>query len=462
MKQLVLAVLVVGVLLVGGVANAAITATRDSADFDTKSWEGGSVPAPVWGDLSDWSASGGNYLMVQDGTDGVAGSGGAFSSAAGWTAEWRMKLDPANLPTSFDVAGRAAMNVLLVDDSTSAGHFQVLAMGRNNAGQFVVFDNVAGNALLFKGGLLEDFHTVRLAVEGSGGDDEIKLYVDGVEVASPAGAVNGSYNRQWFGDEGAVVSSGTAIVDYFRYDTTGAYAPVPIPWPTKHSIDFDTKNWEGNSVPAPVLGDLSDWSASGGNYVMVQDGTDGMAGSGGAFSFFTGWTAEWRMKLDPANLPTHYPNARAAMDVHLADDSDLAGHFQILCMGRNLAGEFVVFDLWGTTLLFAGGLLDEFHTVRLAVGGGVNGDIKLYVDGAEVTAPTGGVNAGYNRQWFGDEGAVVSSGTAIVDYFRYDTTGAYAIPVPGPATVVLLALGSLLVLFRKRGDRRLNYTQRHK
>ena len=438
MKHLVMAMLAVGVLLVGGVANAAITTTKDSADFNTKNWEGNSVPAPVWGSLSDWTASGGNYVMVQDGTDAVAGSGGAFSSATGWTAEWRIKLDSGNFPTSYDVTPRAAMNVHLADESTLASHWQNPCMGRDNAGRHVVFDGIAGNTVLYRAGDATEFITVRVAVEGSGGDDEVKLYVNGVEVASPAGAVNGSYNRQWFGDEGAVVSSGTAIVDYFRYDTTGAYAPIPEPWPTKHSIDFNTKNWEGDSVPGAVLGNLSDWSVSDGNYVMVQDGTDGMAGSGGAFTFYTGWTAEWRMKLDPGNLPGVYTTARAAMDVHLADDSTLPGHFQILCMGWNVANEFVVFDLWGTTLLFAGGPLDEFHTVRLAVGAGLNGDIKLFVDGVEATTPGGGTNASYNRQWFGDEGAVVSSGTAIVDYFRYDTTGAYGIPPPPSGTMILV------------------------
>jgi len=221
------------VLAVGGAAHAAITTTKDSADFNTRNWEGDSVPGALWGDLSDWSVSGGNYVMTQDGVDGVAGSSGAFNSVTGWTAEWRMKLDPGNLPTSYDVAPRAAMVVHLADESTSAGHFQVLAMGRNDAGEFVVFDNVSGNTLLFEGGRLDEFHAVRLAMKGIGGDSEIRLYVDDVEVTAPTGAVNVGYNRQWFGDEGAVVSSGTAIVDYFRYDTTGAYA---IPGPTQSTV----------------------------------------------------------------------------------------------------------------------------------------------------------------------------------------------------------------------------------
>ena len=217
-----------------GTVDAAITTTKDSADFNTKSWEGDVVPPIIYGvDLNDWSVDGGgNYVIVQDGMPGMAGASGAFSAATGWTAEWRMKLDPDNLPSPYAVVGgRAALNLHLADDSTTAGHFQVPAMGLNTAGKFVVFDNADNNTLLYHGGDINEFHTVRLAVEGTGGDNEIKLYVDGLEMITPAGTTNDSYNRQWFGDEGVVVTSGTAIVDYFRYDTTGAFAPVPIPVP---------------------------------------------------------------------------------------------------------------------------------------------------------------------------------------------------------------------------------------
>ena len=223
---------VVTVLLASGMcgtASAAIINTKDSADFNTLSWEGDSVPAAIYGIVAspEWTSDGSNNVIVQDGAAGMAGSSGAFSAANGWTAEWRMKLDVNNLPATV-LDGRAALNVHLADDSATAGHFQVLAMGRNPANEFVVFDNLAGNTIHFEGGDALQFHTVRLAVEGTGGANEIKLYVDGVEVTSPVGAA-GPHNRQWWGDEGAVVSSGTAIVDYFRYDTTGAFAPIPEP-----------------------------------------------------------------------------------------------------------------------------------------------------------------------------------------------------------------------------------------
>ena len=218
-----------------GTVNAAITTTKDSSLFDTKNWEGDSVPAAIYGVVAspEWTSDGSNYVIVQDGVPGMAGSSGAFSAATGWTVEWRMKMDTNNLPSACVITagalafGRASMTMHLADDSSLAGHFQIPSVGQDGGGEYVVFD-AASDAILYQGGDITEFLTVRLAVEGTGGDGQIRMYVDTVHVGSPPGTV-GAYNRQWFGAEGAVVSSGTAIVDYFRYDTTGAYAPIPEP-----------------------------------------------------------------------------------------------------------------------------------------------------------------------------------------------------------------------------------------
>ena len=215
-------------------ADAAIMTTRRSEDFNTTSWEGDSVPSMVYGvDLNDWSVSNGKYVIVQDGTSGMSGSNGAFSSSNGWTVEWRMKMDTGNLPTACTLAGgqvtfgRGSLSLHLCDEQASVAHWSHITMGRDGSGRWVIYDALDTD-VYYQGGDIETFTTVRLAVEGSGGDDQINLYVNDELVTSPT-LTAGAYNRQWFGDESAEVSSGTAIVDYFRYDTTGAYAPVYVP-----------------------------------------------------------------------------------------------------------------------------------------------------------------------------------------------------------------------------------------
>ena len=265
--------------MVGSMAGAAITTVRHSEDFNTTSWEGDVVPSRIYGaDLNDWSVSGGKYVIVQDGTNGMAGSNGAFSSSNGWTVEWRMKMDPDNLPTACAVEGghvtfgRGSLSLHLCDEQDSAPHWSHITMGRDGSGQWVIYDALNAN-LYYRGGDIETFTTVRLAVEGSGGDDRVELYVNDEPAASPT-LTAGDYNRQWFGDESAEVSSGTAIVNYFRYDTTGAYAPVGMPNPDPgrgHRVlvseglqieamafpavtgYFDTEVWENSSFTTVQL-----------------------------------------------------------------------------------------------------------------------------------------------------------------------------------------------------------------
>ena len=228
---------VIGILIIGGIINiadAAIVDTKDSADFTNKDFEGNSVPTGgeivvdgVTTGFEGWTVGDGNYTIVQGGEDNMAGNNGLFSSAAGWTAEWRVKLDSGNLPTSYHLGtNRGAFGVQLADDSATATHWVSPIAGYDSSSdpdEFIVWD-ANTDALLHRGGDPLAFHTVRLAAEANGGDDEFNLYVDGVFAASVTGLAL-DLNRQWFGEEGAAVSSGTAIVDYFRVDTSGAFAP---------------------------------------------------------------------------------------------------------------------------------------------------------------------------------------------------------------------------------------------
>ena len=216
-------------------ASASITSTKDSADFNTLSWEGNAAPNLAYGiDLNDWSFGGGNYTVVQDAVVGATGGVGAFSAANGWTIEWRMKMDLNDLPTAAvfvnDVlqgSTRGSMTFQLGDGQDTTARWTEVTMGQTDATEWVIWDALNGG-LMWRGGDITAMTTVRVAAEATGGDDQYKMYVDGVEVLDIV-ATAGAFNRQWFGDLGAAVSGGTAIIDYIRYDTSGAFAPIPEP-----------------------------------------------------------------------------------------------------------------------------------------------------------------------------------------------------------------------------------------
>ena len=219
-----------------GTVSAAITNTKDSADFNTKNWEGDAAPNLAYGvDLNDWSVGGGNYTVVQDGGTGATGTTpGVFSAANGWTIEWRMKMDVNNLPTAnvfvndvLQSSARGSLTLQLADDQSATARWTEVTMGQTGGTEWVIWDALT-DGLMWRGGDITQMTTVRVAAEATGGDDQYKMYVDGNEVLDIAGT-SGPYNRQWFGDLGAAVSGGTAIIDYIRYDTSGAFAPIPEP-----------------------------------------------------------------------------------------------------------------------------------------------------------------------------------------------------------------------------------------
>jgi len=210
--------------------------TRDSANFDGKFFEGDAVPTGVhtvaggditYGNISDWSVDGsGNYMIAQDGTGGRAGRRDdsdpsiGFSAANGWTAETRLKLT-AN-PT-----GVGALQIQWRGPGTNqdVGIF----IDEDNGDMVIRDQDVGGNPIIVGGFDINEFHTIRFAVEGSGGDDEIKLYVDGVDTGVLPALSNSAGSRAVLGDGTSLIVDGTTLVDYFRWDTTGGFAPIPEP-----------------------------------------------------------------------------------------------------------------------------------------------------------------------------------------------------------------------------------------
>ena len=202
-----------------GTVGAAITTIRDSADFNLKSWEGDSVPAPANGSLTDWSVDGnGNYVAVMTDVEGALGGNGLASGTTGWTVETRLKIDPNNLPSA------KAIEFQFGDDTTNP-HWVLAAIG-NVGDNYQVWETGNLNAPQWTGGSVGEFMTFRVAVEGGNGD--VRWYANGTDIGTIPG-LEADLNRQWLGDMGGLVSDGTVVVDYFRMDTTGAYAPPAAP-----------------------------------------------------------------------------------------------------------------------------------------------------------------------------------------------------------------------------------------
>lgn len=211
MRNVTIVLLMVGVLGVWAAgADAAISETKDSADFNIIEFEGNSVPSAIYGDISDWSVDGnGNYVIAQDGEDGCAGKNGEFNATNGWTMEIRFKVTTTS--------GKA-LQLLLGDENVYYSPF---------LSHDTVYDYGSGQAAVVTGlDFTDDFHTLRVAQESGGG--EVKLYIDDVDTGVTMVSFY-SLSRQWFGDGGRC-DAGTGIeVDYFRLDNTGGYAPVPEP-----------------------------------------------------------------------------------------------------------------------------------------------------------------------------------------------------------------------------------------
>ncbi len=203
----------------------------------------------------------------------------------------------------------------------------------------------------------------------------------------------------------------------------------------KDSADFSGK-LEMNSVPAPIYQASKGWTSDGDVLTVnnAQNG-DGAFGWSGALQNSKGYTIELRFRITQVNTPGASASAlKYTFQMQGADGSGtLALHS--INIGKPLAdAQLGVYNPSGT-LGFAI-TSNEWHTLRIADEPNSN-DMLIWSDGVQITGfDWKSMNNTVNRAWAGDLGVGVVDGVYDVDYFRVDTTGAYAPPAPALPVVV--------------------------
>lgn len=202
--------------------------TRDSADFSSSldQIEGDVNPA----NLGTWTQVGSPAITVNgDGTfqmtipdDSVAGdqafraNGDYVNPTVGWTWETRFRID------SSVQANKPVWEIFIRDNSPGSLaatriHFLSTGVDRDTS-------NYGTDAEVSKD-LSDDFHVIRGMVEG--GTNNTTVWLDGNKVIDSL--VSQSYNASEllvFGNWSGNNEGGTTTIDYLRFDTTGAYAPL--------------------------------------------------------------------------------------------------------------------------------------------------------------------------------------------------------------------------------------------
>jgi hypothetical protein len=151
------------------------------------------------------------------------GDTGLLDWTTGYTIEIRTKLVTTPAKWNYSII---ALPGLGHNDSLPFLHVgqSTLNWGEGGAGDLQIDGHANDDGL---------FHTFRIAAEPSGYISYLSGWRGGRSWAySGHGDLGGSGLRKIaFGDEGDVWQ-GSTDVDYFRFDTSGAYAPEPVPEPT--------------------------------------------------------------------------------------------------------------------------------------------------------------------------------------------------------------------------------------
>lgn len=233
--------LVAAVALIASPAFAEPISTKDSADFNVKAFEGNEVDPTL-----EWTKSITQPNNVTVATDGNSvtwttipyakiswsAAGGATwpttDPAVGFTVEFSAKIISQ---ASSGTSTRKAPLVCLASGHTGRYDLYVSSFGtmqRQDTGSGTTENLMDTNSNM------DDFHVFRIVREPDVGAVTGKAYYyrDGILISDPLGVVGletvSPETLLTFGDTSDDMN-GSVSIDYVRFDTTGAYAPVPEP-----------------------------------------------------------------------------------------------------------------------------------------------------------------------------------------------------------------------------------------
>jgi len=216
---------VVGLLVTTTLSQASLTGNLDSAQFAYK-YEANANTPDIEDTASGWTVGGNVTASVSDGalhyatsnTDSLIYCASTFvnniTPSTSYTVELRAKVTASG-------GAQPGIGVNLANDAT----FAWLSIGAD--GLQWEQDNVANDTFISVDNA-SDFHVFRVAFDSTAG--KFQIWRDGTLVGQDftTGIALTGYKRLIIGD-GSSDGSGTADIDYIRWDMTGAYAPVPEP-----------------------------------------------------------------------------------------------------------------------------------------------------------------------------------------------------------------------------------------
>ena len=303
-------------------------------------------------------------------------------------------------------------------------------------------------------------HTYRLAFDAT--TDLFHVWRDGVSIGSDLAATTTSTAVSMSFGDASSTGSGAGSIDYYRWDATGAYAPLQ---PVKDSADFAYKYEATSDLPT-----VEDSGAGKTNWAFFDhpsiDANFQVAGGELSYSsmpdalagewFYSNASvtdSAWAANVDADTSFTAEFSARVTADVgdvpglHTIFDNGTERIFLTIATDHVAVGDG---NTEGTVLAAALDNSTDFHTYRIAFDATTD-LFEVWRDGISIgEVGSQSVTAGSSVS-FGDATSR-GSATAEIDYMRWDATGAYA-PVPEPTSLALLAAfaGAMLLL---RGRRR--------
>ncbi len=242
-------------------------------------------------------------------------------------------------------------------------------------------------------------------------------------------------------------------------------AQLLVPRSSEEFTDYLAgRSYEGNVLPPAntgaafvrkASGTISQESVAGGNLTFKTPVSGGgqtlswqvgslLPAGGTSETWWTdnvsptkGFTVEFRLQALPSEVVEG-----STVDYRfnfIASYNTATSDSQVLAISGNQV-------LWGATVLSTANNSSDFHVYRLVREANAN-TYQLWRDDVQIGVDLAGSITAQNRFWFGDWGG--QPGGGVLDFLRWDTSGAYA-PVPEPSAAALLLLAGAGIAFLRR------------